>query len=1050
MLKKIILLLLAISFTISCKKIPSPTKDHIVTFKELKSQFRTPPSRYRSAPLWVWNDDMTENQIEEQLTDFKDKGIGGVFVHPRPGLITPYLSDQWHELFRHTVNFAKGLDMYVWIYDENSYPSGFAGGHVPAEMPESRNQGQGLKLTRMEKFPSELEKDYYLILKKEGEKYIDITNNFQEESVKPGDFYLFELTFYRKSPWFGGYSYVDLLYEGVTEKFIDITMAGYEKSSLNEFGKTVPGIFTDEPNISSPGGIRWTPDLFSKFLERWGYDLKTCLPSLWYEDGDWKRVRHNYYALLLELFIERWSKPWYEYCKRNNLKWTGHYWEHGWPKPNHGGDNMAMYAWHQVPAIDILMNQYKEKVNAQFGNVRAVKELISAANQMGRTRTLSETYGAGGWDLRFEDMKRIADWQYVLGVNFLNQHLSYVTIKGARKRDHPQSFSYHEPWWKHYRTLGDYCARMSLALSSGEQLYNILVLEPTTTAWMYYSQQQSNKKFNDLGQDFQDFVFELEKYQIEYDLGSENIIQHFGKVEDGKFIVGERNYNLVVLPPTFENFDKFTAGLLEQYIQQGGTVLSFNQIPLYIDGNKTDKINTLAGQFPKQWINAKSLKEKVALDKLISENFRVPEPEKIKGKLFHHRRKLNDGEILLLTNTSMEEWSTGTLRTKGKSVVELKPLNGEVIPYPAETKNGQIEIHFYLPPVGELLLFVSNSGKEDTQKKNIVPKAKFIDPTDNLKINRTSPNMLILDYCDVKIDNGSEEKDIYFFKAADKIFRHYGLNGNPWSRAVQYKTDILDKDTFPENAGFEATFFLHIDKNTDRAGLKAVIERPECWSLLINGEIIEPNQGKFWLDKAFGVYNIGKFIHTGENRLSLIATKMTIYSELEPIYILGDFGLESLEKGWKLVSPKPLQTGPWKKQGLPLYAYGVSYTKNYNLASIDNHMIVHLPPSGSGQAGWRGSVAEVSVNGQPAGIIAWPPYELDITSQIKKGENEITVTVYGTLKNLLGPFHNEPQRGTAWPSQFESAPLHQPPGNNYDVIEYGLSEDFVLLEYTVN
>ncbi|MBA7542480.1 hypothetical protein ES705_34801 [subsurface metagenome] len=565
----------------------------------------------------------------------------------------------------------------------------------------------------------------------------------------------------------------------------------------------------------------------------------------------------------------------------------------------------------------------------------------------------------------------------------------------------------------------------------------------TPTAWMYYSQKQSNKKFNDLGQGFQDFVFELEKYQIEYDLGSENIIQHFGKVEDGEFIVGERNYNIVVLPPTFENFDKFTAGLLEQYIQQGGTVLSFNQIPLYIDGNKTDKINTLAGQFPKQWINAKSLKEKVALDKLISENFRVPEPEKIKGKLFHHRRKLKDGEILLLVNTSIEEWSTGTLRTKGKSVIELKLLTGEVNPYPAETKNGQLEIAFDLPPVGELLLFVSNSGKENPRIKNMVPEVKLVDPIDNLKINRTSPNMLILDYCDVKIDNGSEEKDIYFFKAADTIFRYYGLNGNPWSRAVQYKTDILDKDTFPENAGFEATFFLNIDKNIDRAGLKAVVERPERWSLLVNGEIVESNPGEFRLDRSFGVYSIGKHIHEGINELTLLAEKMSIHAELEPVYILGDFGLESLEKGWKLVSPKPLQTGPWKKQGLPHYADKVSYTKTYNLDPKKERFIIHLPD-------WQGSLAEVQVNSEYSGIIGWPPYELDITDKIRKGENKISVNVYGTLKNLLGPFHNNPQRGTAWPSQFESAPLHQPPGNSYDVIEYGLFEDFVLLEYTGN
>jgi hypothetical protein len=109
---------------------------------------------------------------------------------------------------------------------------------------------------------------------------------------------------------------------------------------------------------------------------------------------------------------------------------------------------MAMYAWHQRPGIDCLMNQYAEHTHAQFGNIRMVKELSSIANQLGARRTLCETYGAGGWDLRFEDMKRIGDWLEVLGVNTINQHLSYVTIRGARKRDHPQSFSYHEPWWE--------------------------------------------------------------------------------------------------------------------------------------------------------------------------------------------------------------------------------------------------------------------------------------------------------------------------------------------------------------------------------------------------------------------------------------------------------------------------------------------------------------------------------------------------------------------------------------------------------------------------
>ena len=45
---------------------------------------------------------------------------------------------------------------------------------------------------------------------------------------------------------------------------------------------------------------------------------------------------------------------------------------------NDGPDNMAMYAWHQTPAIDMLFNQFDEKSPvAQFGNVRSVKELRS-------------------------------------------------------------------------------------------------------------------------------------------------------------------------------------------------------------------------------------------------------------------------------------------------------------------------------------------------------------------------------------------------------------------------------------------------------------------------------------------------------------------------------------------------------------------------------------------------------------------------------------------------------------------------------------------------
>lgn len=323
----------------SCKKsVVNEVK--INDFASLSAEFKTPSAEYTTAPFFVWNYKITKEEIDKFLQDFKNQGSSQVFVHPRPGLVTEYLADEWFDLFKYTVDKGKEMGMKVWIYDENSYPSGFAGGHVPDQMPESYNQGQGLKMTKADILPDTANK-YYLCLKEDNGIFTDITSSLDAEKGKTGKFFLFSKTFNGKSDWYGGFSYVDLLYPGVTQKFLNVTMPGYEKSIGSDFGLTVPGIFTDEPQISSPGGIRWTTDLFEVFQQKWHYDLTTQLPSLYEEVGDWKKIRHNYTQTLLQLFIDRWAKPYYEYCEGKGLKFTGHYWEHEWPNMRNGGDNMV-------------------------------------------------------------------------------------------------------------------------------------------------------------------------------------------------------------------------------------------------------------------------------------------------------------------------------------------------------------------------------------------------------------------------------------------------------------------------------------------------------------------------------------------------------------------------------------------------------------------------------------------------------------------------------------------------------------------------------------
>ena len=1003
-------------------------------FAELRKHFQNPPMEFRTVPFWVWNGKVTREDIDRNLEDFKAAGFGGVFIHPRYGLITEYLSREWFDLIAYSCRKAEQLGLFVWIYDENSFPSGFGGGHVPAVMPESFNQGQGLEGRKVESLDAETVKDAFFVLERSGPGFAEVADPVSRFGTN-GEFWIFRKTYYDKSKWYGGFSYVDLLVPGVTEKFIDVTMTGYEKSVGTQFGKRVMGVFTDEPNIRPPGrrAVKWTPGLFEAFRTRWGYDLKTRLPSLFEETGDWKKVRHNTQAVLLDLFIDRWARPWNAYCEAKNLSWTGHYWEHGWPDLGEGPDNMAMYAYFQQPGVDMLFNTM-DRDSTQFGNVRAVKELSSAANQFGRTRTLSETYGAAGWELRFEDMKRLGDWEVALGVNLMNQHLSYMTLAGDRKHDFPQSFGEYDSWWPYYRTLADYYGRLSFALASGKQRNRILVVEPTTTAWMEYSPSKRSDRLEKMGKGFHAFLSELERQQIEYDLGCERFLADRGRVEGGVLAVGSCAYEIVVLPPGLENLDKATVELISSFLGKGGKVLSFSTAVGRVSGAESDVVRSLAGKYKGTgWTESASVSQ--ALPLLNSSELRFTDPERMGGKVFHQRRRFADGELVFLVNSSLKESASGAFLAKSKSVHRMDAQSGTVDPYPAVSKGNDLEVCFELAPAGSLLLFLDKTGKPAGPAKALIEKN--VAPAGELTVWSESPNTLTLDYCDLRLGT-KEEKGLYFYTASDRIFKTHGFDDNPWVSSSQYKTNILDKDHFAPGTGFTATF--HFIMNPAAAGipLQAVVERPWLWAVAVNGKTLKPLEGKWHLDRSFGVFDLAGLIRGGDNTITLTVSPMSIHAELEPVTLLGAFGLKPAARGWEIIPASALRTGSWKDQGLPFYPEGVAYSRQY-LLEKGNWFAVRLGK-------WNGSVAAVRVNGQEAGIIGWQPYELDITDFVRRGPNRIDVVVYGTLKNLLGPHHNIRDRGIVTPWSFKYAPEVQPPGDKYDQENYGLFEEYTLIE----
>ena len=974
-------------------------------FRSVAEAFVEPGADYRPAPFWVWNAKMDSTDVDRMLSDFKKQGFGGVFVHPRPGMVTEYLSEDWFNLWSYSLQKSKELGLKTWIYDENSYPSGFAGGHVPARWPETWNHPCDMVPEVSDTLPADL-------------------TPYAFHAELEGKHYLYKGVYPKAERWTAGYPYVDLIFDGTTQHFIEATMEGYEQRFAEEFGKNIPGIFTDEPKWQC-----WTPDLPEEFRKDWGCELEPLMPLMEQDGPGFKQFRYRFISTKMRLFIDRWSKPWYDYCESKGLLWTGHYWEHRWPDLRDGGDNMAMYEWHQQPAIDMLFNQYNsESPNAQWGNVRSVKELRSAANQVGQRRTLCESYGGGGWDMTFEDFKRLADWEYALGVNFMCQHYSGATIEGARKFDYPDFYTRYSPWWDDYKLLNDHVARLSLALSKGEQLNDILVLEPTTTLWMYYTYRFNHPQLKKIGQEFQSFITRLNHEQVEFDLGSETIIRNRGSVRHGRFVVGERAYSTVIIPPLCETLFPGTAEMLEQFVRQGGRLIALSE-PVLADAAPSDLLERL-------WHNPGIEKELPDMQALCGKAvFR----DSGRGDLQHHRRSFRDGELIFLANTSLEENASGSVTLPGKAVLQMDTFTGDITRATGmAVEDGVVSIAYDIPPAGHLLYFVARREASATAwpapAEASAKPSQPVNPISDIEVERRDNNYLTLDFCDLTID-GKTMRDLYVSDACTELYKHFGWL-NPWERQVQYKDNIVACDTF-STGDIIVRYKFYAKSCLCSAHPLFICEKPGLWEVSLNGKPLQPIKGLHRLDSRDGCYDMLDLVHDGENIIELHRSTMSLFAEISFAFIAGDFNVVPASgNGWRLVPAQTPGLGPWTSQGMPFYSWDVAYRRQFEVPEEVGERVLRLGK-------WKGTVCEVWVNGEKAGIIFSKPYELNIGKFLKPGENQVEVICIGSLSNLYGP-HFKPRRGSMGPKDwyFGARPS---PASSYVFDDYGLYDEFTII-----
>ena len=569
--------------------------------------FENPAGEYRGRPFWAWNGKLTEEELLRQIDIFGQMGFSGFFMHSRTGLETEYLGEEWFRLINRCADYAAEKGMEAWLYDEDRWPSGSAGGMVTKTEEYRASFLEMREYTAQEwaEYPG-TEKDVasFAIVFEEGDMRKVRPLKLKELPEKGETAVVFGIIRAECSDNYNEFTYVDTMSRPAVEQYIRLTHERYARECGARLGESIPGIFTDEPHrgplfsVFSGGketAVPYTPDLFAEFKKRFGYDLKERLPELFfrYTGEELSAASRDYIELCQELFLENFAQPIQNWCHENKLLFTGHVLHEDslTAQTVMQGSLMRFYEYMDYPGVDVLT----EKNDSWW----IVKQISSVARQLDKKWVLSELYGCTGWQMDLEDYKQVGDWQALFGINLRCPHLSWYTMKGEAKRDYPASIFFQSAWYPEYRNLEDYFSRINVLMADADPVCGVLVINPIESVWArsrsgaFCDLESVQEGINRLEERYRDTFRILTDNHIDFDYGEEDILARHGSVRDGLLCVGKCVYH-TVLVAGMETMRTTTWELLEGYRKQGGRLVFAGEAPGYVDVQPSEKVRELA------------------------------------------------------------------------------------------------------------------------------------------------------------------------------------------------------------------------------------------------------------------------------------------------------------------------------------------------------------------------------------------------------------------------------------------------------------------------
>jgi hypothetical protein len=514
-------------------------------------------------------------------------------------------------------------------------------------------------------------------------------------------------------------------------------------------------------------------------------------------------------------------------------------------------------------------------------------------------------------------------------------------------------------------------------------------------------------------------------HQVDFDLGDELLLEEFGSAGDARLVCGEQAYDVVVLPENMDNCCETTLELLQAFLDAGGTVVALGEPPTLVNGRPDERPAGLRkGAGFRTAANHADLL--VALETVAPPYVRLQPDAPLADGVGYQHRVLDDGARLhVLVNASHEPVS-GRLAVEAAAVTALDTLSGGEEPLAGETADGWCTVPFTLPSAGHLVLRAETRPHADAPAP--LPTWSMLDVTPAGVPERTAPNAVPLDYCDVRIGGATHER-LKVTAANLMVWRAHGFDQDVWDCAVQFR-DSYKHFIFPQDSGFELTYHFEV-AGTPAGPVRFACERPELYRITVNGAELDQAGGERWLDEVIKAFDITARLKPGANSVTLTAKPFHLLCEVAPAYLVGEFATVPVAQGFAIEPARDLSPGDWTAQGIPTYSGSVRYPFRFTANQPAGRLRVGLPD-------WKGSVAAVHLDGAPVGHVGWPPHVADVELELEAGDHDLVIEVVGLPYNLLGPHFATKEQSPPGPGAWNIAPDHQPPGKDYRTLPCGL------------